>query len=144
MFDKDKIYNQFNLKAETILIPKYGKRSSATIEEVLETLFLFDKAAAQKLGMTNQSLRKYIKQLFPDLELKSLSNRSWESWFLSFGTTKRCCKCQEIKERNLFSKDKSTPDGLKHECKLCIHERTSTEEYKSKWSDYNKRRYQKI
>ena len=143
MFDKDKIYQEYSLEGNKILIPKWGSREAKTISEVLDALFIYDKEAALNLGLGAQSLRKYIKMLFPTLGLKNLNNKSWESWFLSFTNFKKCSKCKKLKLRDLYSKDKITPDGLKHECKICIKNRTTLNpEYVIAQAERNKIRYQ--
>lgn len=142
MFNTDIIYKKFNIEPNKILIPKYGKREACTVEQVIEALYLYDKEAKDYLGITQQAtLRKYIKELFPNLKLRGLNNRTWSSWLLAETGLKKCSKCSEIKSFESFSKDKYAPDGYKYECKDCVKARTSASEYKEKWSEYNKARY---
>jgi hypothetical protein len=143
MFDKDKLYETYGIQPSKILVTKFGSRQEATQEDVIDALYLFDKDAANFLGMSSQTLRRYVKELFPDIDLRSMANRSWESLFLTFTNVKRCSRCRELVNRELFSKDKYTPDGLKHECKNCVRNNTTLKpEYAERWSEYNKIRYQ--
>jgi hypothetical protein len=142
MFNPDIIYNKFNLKPSEVLIPKYGKRQSATVSQVIEALYLYDKKAKDHLGVVQSAtFRKYIKAMFPGLNLRGLNNRSWSSWLLAESGYKKCTKCSETKLFQEFSIDRAAADGYKYECKSCVKVRTSIPEYKEKWSEYNKMRY---
>lgn len=143
MFNPDIIYKKFNLNPLKVLIPKYGAREPSTVAQVIKALYLYDKDAREYLGIAHQStLRKYIKEMFPDLNQRGLNNRTWTSWLLAETGQKRCCKCFEVLESEInFSKDKHSADGYKHECKDCIHIRTSTEEYRAAQSERNRIRY---
>jgi hypothetical protein len=142
MFNADKICEIHKIDPLKVLIPSYGQRLAVTNIEVITYLYLYDKEAKDKCGIKQPAtFRKYIKVLFPKLNLRGLNNRSWSSWLLAELGFKKCHRCQTILEFGKFSLDKSTPDGFKYECKQCIHTRTFTEEYKLKQSEYNKTRY---
>lgn len=142
MLNTDKIYEKYGLIGSNILIPKYGKRKASTVDEVLNALYLYDKKACEHLGLSTQTFRKFLKVLFPDIDLNTMKNRTWSSWLLTFTNNKNCSKCKKLISRDSFSKDKSTSDGLKNECKHCVHKRTNTEEYKLQAKYKNKNRYQ--
>ncbi len=143
MIDKDKIFAKLQLNPKDIIIPKWGKKVEVTVEELIETLYTHDKQTAAILGKSQGTLRKYLKQLFPELDLRTLANRSWESWLLGYTDYKRCSVCKEILSRDLFSKDKVTPDGLKHECKVCVKSRTTLNPvYSVRQAEHNKIKYQ--
>lgn len=50
---------------------------------------------------------------------------------------KRCSKCNELRDRSAFHKDKTRKDGLFPQCKLCVKENTS------RWLDANRERNRK-
>lgn len=144
MFDTDKLYEKYKINPKQSLVPKFGKRDEASVEDVIFALYLFDKKAPEFFGMTNQGFRKYLKLLFPDINLRSMANRSWESWLLTFTNDKRCSKCKEIKNRNNFVIDKTSADGLKYECRQCVKSRTTDNlDYSLHISEHNKIKYQK-
>ena len=104
MFNPDIIYNKFDLNPLEVLIPRYGKRQEATIAEVIDALYTYDKRAKDKLGVIQAAtLRKYIKTIFPKLNLRGLNNRSWSSWLLAETGYKKCSKCSNIKLLEEFS-----------------------------------------
>jgi hypothetical protein len=144
MLNPDIIYTKFDLNPLEVLIPKYGKRQEATVADVIEALYLYDKEAKDHLGIVQAAtFRKYIKQLFPELNLRGLNNRTWSSWLLAETGYKKCNKCSEVKSFESFSKDKYASDGYKYECKKCVYIRTSTEQFKLEQSERNRVLYAK-
>lgn len=143
MFNPDIIYKKFDLNPSQVLIPKYGDRYESTVSQTIEALYLYDKEACGYLGISSApGLRKYLKILFPGLNLRGLNNRSWESWLLAETGQKKCTKCSEIMDSETnFSKDKHTADGYKSECKTCVHVRTSTDDFKAAQAERNRVRY---
>ena len=65
---------------------------------------------------------------FKELELPEEVRHDWEK--------KTCSRCGEEKTRGDFFKDKRTPDGLRHECKVC-HNKAKEESLIRKYAHYN-------
>lgn len=60
---------------------------------------------------------------------------------------KKCNKCGEIKENNLFYKNRSKKDGLQNACKICCANHQSTFNYKiarKKWNSSDKGKKSRI
>lgn len=141
MIDYKKICDKYNLNLNTVLIPKRGIRPSITIAEVFDALVTNGSKAHLSLGIHNTTLSRYIKKLFPEIDLSSFRRYTWKAWFLRESGYKLCQKCDRVKSLSEFSYDASRKiDGKDKLCKECKRaEKLNNKEY---YSNYHKKYYQ--
>ena len=141
MIDYTKICEKYNLNLNSILIPKRGSRDSITIVQVFDALITHGSKAYLVLGIHNTTLSRYIKKLFPEIDLASFRRYTWKAWFLKESGYKLCQKCDTIKSLDDFTSDISRKiDSKSKLCRDCSREeKQNNKEY---YDDYYKRYYQ--
>lgn len=85
-----------------------------------------------ELGISNNTVAKYIKAIFPD---RKTGNTKVDNWLLKKYQYKQCKHCTYVKPEEEFSKNSSRADGLNSLCKTCYTE--TTRDYQR---EYQKRR----
>lgn len=147
MIDYIKICDKYNLSLNKVLIPKRGNRPDITILKVFDALVIDGSKAHLTLGIHNTTLARYIKKIFPEIDLSSFRRYTWKAWFLKESGYKLCQKCNTIKSLTEFSSDTSRKiDGKNKLCRECKREeRQNNKEHYTKYhKDYyqeNKERY---
>lgn len=141
MIDYIKICNKYNLELNTILIPKRGTREDITVIQIFNALINFGSKAHLELRIHNKTLGRYIKKIFPDVDLASFRRYTWEAWFLKESGYKHCKKCDTVKPLSDFTSDVSRKiDSKAKLCRECSRERK--QDSKEYYSAYHKKYYQ--
>lgn len=140
------ICDKHNLTPTSIIIPKRGTREAISTKKLLEILLVYGKNSHTHIGMHNSTLVKYIKKLFPELNLLSVSRRGWDNWLMYESGYKKCSKCHEIKLLDSYNKDTSRIDMLSALCRECAKDKNANYYNKNKesWSGYNANRRARI
>lgn len=102
-------------------LPEYLNRDKtvSSYDLVLGLLYLDTiQQVSESLGFSDSNLKHLISSKLRSYFPNKPSNR-WSTYFFSLFNLKRCSKCKEIKETNLFSSIISEPDGLNRLCKPC-------------------------
>lgn len=95
---------------------KLANSKKITHQKLLQALSLPEYSLTKELGVTDQSISKLAKKLWPE---KGRSQVKICSYLLHKYGYKYCAKCNSVKEIEYFSANKSTRTGLASYCKAC-------------------------
>lgn len=110
---------QITDKADAILIPKWRSREAITYRTFISAVLNSSSSeeAMQELNIKRDTFYKYMKVILPE---KALGKLTAKQQLLKLTTHKYCGKCNTIKVRSEFGKDKSNADTLSSACSSCL------------------------
>jgi len=131
MINFDLICEKHSVDPSKIAIAK----ENITVIKLLQLLCEHGNKTAEYIGVHQATLNKNIKRVLPDINLASVSRRTWYKWALFESGYKKCACCEVIKLTSEFHTDKSKPDLLRNYCSDCS---------KSKYKNYYENNRDKV
>lgn len=104
-----------------------------TEEILLKTLAKNSYKLNEELNISYNLVGEYLKILFPE---RPINNSKVDNWLLLQYGLKQCKNCNEVKELELFSANKSRNDRVNSHCKECHHK--NTVEYQREYQRFYK------
>lgn len=107
-------------------------RYPITSEDFLNIISKTTYNLTEEMSTHHATTANFLRRIFPE---RVSSNTKIDNWLLQRFKYKQCKCCEEVKEEEAFSSNKSRTDGLNTFCKICVVKNNT--EYQR---EYQKRR----